>query len=394
MGNLVLAGATSGSTTITPSATGTYTITLPAETGTIQTSGAGFTTNGVAYATSTSALTTSSALQFNGTSLTVNGTASNQSNFIVTAASSDLFRIQPQASGTGVYLQATDYAQTVYAKMGFYATSYAFNVGNVGIGSTSPQSPLDIYKNSSDTTSNTMLQLRNTRGFGNASTIHFTDTTTYNWSMGSASASQFAIWTGQYPGQAGTQLVTVDSSGNLLVGKTSSSNTSGTGVIVASDGLINSVNASSTSSFSTYQLYSTGASAFRFYVDAGGTVHATSTSISAISDASLKTNVRDLETGLTQVMALKPRRFDWINGDATNVAGFIAQEVEEVLPELVVDSMYSQDEEGNPIYKKNLKMGDILPTMVKSIQELSALVTAQSATITSLTERITALEGK
>jgi uncharacterized coiled-coil protein SlyX len=31
--------------------------------------------------------------------------------------------------------------------------------------------------------------------------------------------------------------------------------------------------------------------------------------------------------------------------------------------------------------------------LIKAIQELSALVTAQSATITSLTERITALEG-
>ena len=37
MGSLVLAGATSGATTITPSATGTYTITLPAETGTMLT---------------------------------------------------------------------------------------------------------------------------------------------------------------------------------------------------------------------------------------------------------------------------------------------------------------------------------------------------------------------
>jgi hypothetical protein len=37
---------------------------------------------------------------------------------------------------------------------------------------------------------------------------------------------------------------------------------------------------------------------------------------------------------------------------------------------------------------------ELIPLMIASIQELSALVTAQSATITSLTERITALEGK
>ena len=121
-------------------------------------------------------------------------------------------------------------------------------------------------------------------------------------------------------------------------------------------------------------MYSTGASAYRFYVDWGGTIHATSTSITAISDQSLKTNIRTLETGLAEVMALKPRRFDWINGDASNVAGFIAQEVEAVLPELVTDAKYSVDEEGNDVYKKNLKMGDILPTLVKAIQEQQAII--------------------
>jgi len=84
-------------------------------------------------------------------------------------------------------------------------------------------------------------------------------------------------------------------------------------------------------------------------------------------------------------LALKPRRFDWKNGDAQNVAGFIAQEVQEVLPELVTDYVYNQDEEGNNVTKKSLKMGDILPTLVKAIQE-------QQAIIETLTARITALE--
>ena len=45
-------------------------------------------------------------------------------------------------------------------------------------------------------------------------------------------------------------------------------------------------------------------------------------------------SIKDLETGLSEVMSLKPRRFDWKNGDGENVAGFIAQEVETVLPDL------------------------------------------------------------
>jgi hypothetical protein len=194
-------------------------------------------------------------------------------------------------------------------------------------------------------------------------------------------------------GGAVTERVRIDSSGNLLVGTTSTSaSVTGFRVIPADGGAGNPAayisHAGTTNASGTgYQQYSTGASAYRFYVGYGGTIFATSTSISAISDASLKTNVKDLETGLTEVMALKPRRFDWINGDATNVAGFVAQEVEEVLPELVTDYMYNQDEEGNNIFKKSLKMGDILPTLVKAIQE-------QQAIINDLKARIETLESK
>jgi hypothetical protein len=193
-------------------------------------------------------------------------------------------------------------------------------------------------------------------------------------------------------GTAGTavttfiQAMTLDNSGNLLVGTNDSSGTSGIGVKTipsATAPNLKIVGSSSTSADSGLYMYSTGASAFRFYVDYGGTIHATSTSISAISDQSLKTNVKDLETGLTEVMALKPRRFDWINGDAKNVAGFIAQEVEAILPELVSDSLYSETET-----KKNLKMGDMLPTLVKAIQEQQALITTLQTQVTALQAKV------
>jgi len=170
-----------------------------------------------------------------------------------------------------------------------------------------------------------------------------------------------------------TQRATIDSSGNLLIGKTATGDTT-VGAYITPSGETHNTLSASTNASNTYIVYSTGASAYRFYVDLGGTIHATSTSITAISDASLKENVKDLETGLNEVMALKPRRFDWKNGDGTNVAGFIAQELETVLPELVYESKYSIDENGNDITKKSIKMGDILPTLVKAIQELSAEV--------------------
>jgi hypothetical protein len=178
----------------------------------------------------------------------------------------------------------------------------------------------------------------------------------------------------------------IDSSGNLLVGQTSISTTTAGIALQKSQGAniwaMNIAGAASTSSNYAHYVYSTTASAYRFLVDYAGTIFATSTSITAISDQSLKTNIKPLETGLAEVMRLQPRRFDWINGDATNVAGFIAQEVETVLPDLVSDFKYNDVET-----KKAVKMGDMLPTLVKAIQE-------QQALIESLTTRLTNLENK
>jgi hypothetical protein len=179
--------------------------------------------------------------------------------------------------------------------------------------------------------------------------------------------------------------MTLDSSGNLLVGTTDTGETTGVGlklITTSSKPSFKVVTSASTNTSGSFFAYSTGAAAYRFYVDDGGTIHATSTSIAAISDQSLKTNVRDIETGLSQVMALKPRRFDWINGDAVDVAGFVAQEVQQVLPDLVGSFKYNDTET-----KLGLKMGDMIPTMVKAIQE-------QQALIESLTARLNSLENK
>jgi hypothetical protein len=185
----------------------------------------------------------------------------------------------------------------------------------------------------------------------------------------------------------------IDSSGNVLVQTTSASFNSGVGMKMipdASGPAIVCVGTATTASFNSYFIYSTGAGANRFYVSYAGQIYATSTGITAISDVTLKENIRDLETGLNEVMALKPRRFDWKEEtklDQKNVAGFIAQEVEPVLPDLVYDYKYNEE-----TTKKAVKMSDMLPTLVKAIQELKAINDTQAETINALTARIVALE--
>jgi hypothetical protein len=173
---------------------------------------------------------------------------------------------------------------------------------------------------------------------------------------------------------------TFDSSGNFLVGTTTSSLTSGDGFVFTTDTNVSGAKSGYASNTQTcWNMYSTGAAAYRFYVGWGGTIFATSIVITAISDQRLKENVRDIDTGLDAIMALKPRRFDWKEGkgqDKKDVAGFIAQEFEAVFPECVSTSKAGAD----GIEYKNINHETLIPTLVKAIQELKAEFDAYKAT--------------
>ena len=63
------------------------------------------------------------------------------------------------------------------------------------------------------------------------------------------------------------------------------------------------------------------------------------------SDARDKTNVRDLNYGMKEIMQLHPVKFNWKNNaDAGDKLGVIAQEIQKVLPEVVRDWEYQVDE--------------------------------------------------
>ena len=189
------------------------------------------------------------------------------------------------------------------------------------------------------------------------------------------------------PTWAAAAAMTLDASGNLLVETTNAATNAGIGFKFLSrstDPSASVVGSETTDSSSCWSLYSTGASAFRFYVGYGGTVFATNTSISAISDQRLKENIRDLDVGLAEIMQLQPRVFDWKEGKGKNTQndrGFIAQEFEQVFPDLI-DEWKDPAPEGEEPYK-SLRQ-DLIPVLVKAIQELKAELDEAKARIAAL----------
>jgi hypothetical protein len=258
--------------------------------------------------------------------------------------------------------------------------------GDFGIGTTSPGQKLEVVGNIFINSSGNPYMEIKTSGAGNNPYLRLTASSTY-WDIAgifsdSTDPLQFAY--------GGSEKARIDSSGNLLVGKTTTSGTSGVGLLMAYDSASPTyviVGSTSTSAANCIQAYSTGAGAYRFYVDYAGTVFATNTTISAISDQRFKENICDLDVGLDAVLALKPRKFDWKEGkgkDVKNDRGFIAQEFEQVFPDLV-DEWKDPAPEGEEPYKSVRQ--DLIPVLVKAIQE-------QQAMINDLKAKVAALESK
>jgi len=95
------------------------------------------------------------------------------------------------------------------------------------------------------------------------------------------------------------------------------------------------------------------------------------------SDANLKENITDLTFGLNEILQLRPVSYDWKNNVANQSTqyGFIAQEVQKVLPQLVTEFDSYEDEKREVSIKRlGLDKDAIFVSLVKAIQELEARI--------------------
>ncbi len=93
------------------------------------------------------------------------------------------------------------------------------------------------------------------------------------------------------------------------------------------------------------------------------------------SDKNLKENITDLSFGLNEILQLRPVSYDWKNNPTNQSTqyGFIAQEVKEILPQLVTEFDSFEDEEREISIKRlGLDKEAIFVSLVKAIQELKA----------------------
>jgi hypothetical protein len=303
-----------------------------------------------------------------------NGTANATIRFGATSNGFDIGR----DNSTGYYIQnatqASPYNQFIWQQSGTERMRIDSS-GNVGIGTTSPSQTLEVSV--SNPTRGIIARVSNSAGSSQTGTqLWFNQNGVANWVVGQPAATDaFAFWNGRTNGGDGTERMRIDSSGNLLVGTTSStahltlkqsSNNYGGGfALVRQDTTDN------------WQFRVDGSSTLLFGYNSSdrGSFNSGTGAYTALSDKNKKKDFEDSTIGLSAVMQLKPTLYRMIDEEETSDKhlGFIAQEVKEVIPPAYVEL---GDEDNKFI---GLDYQPIVAVLVKAIQELKAEFDAYKA---------------
>jgi hypothetical protein len=235
--------------------------------------------------------------------------------------------------------------------------------GNVGIGTSSPGTKLDVSGNLRFSAANPVIEFNN----GGAQ-VYSTVANTLQFATGGGIGSP-------------TERMRIDSSGNLLVGKTNTTPTT-VGVELASNGVVKAASTADAGEF--YRSTASGGNGVILtFSDVGGTRNLVGAGFAngtfgAVSDASKKKNIEDARGYLDDLMQIRVVKYNWTTDEDTapKELGWIAQEVEQVFPGMVTEM------QGNKLLKKEV----FVPMLLKAMQEQQAIIEALEA-------RITALEG-
>jgi hypothetical protein len=287
--------------------------------------------------------------------------------------------VQGEDTNTGVFFPAAD---TVAVATGGSERMRIDSSGNVGIGTSSPGAPIQAKK--ATTGVETILNVTAATGaYSRGPAIDFSVDFSGEYTIGQI-ASQNITGGAGYGGiltfstngsSAGTltERARIDSSGNLLVGTASGSNAR---LYVVADASV------TTPSIINNTQAGTSNGDLIIFRRSGSTTGAilntaTNTSYNTSSDYRLKENVAPMQNALDTVAQLNPVTYTW-KVDGSDGQGFIAHELQAVVPDCVTGEKDAVDAEGNPQYQ-GVDTSFLVATLVKAVQELTARIAALEA---------------
>ena len=103
----------------------------------------------------------------------------------------------------------------------------------------------------------------------------------------------------------------------------------------------------------------------------------------ALSDAREKTNITPINGSLNKILSLNPVEFDWLTSGEHVKAGFVAQDVEGIFPEFVINNISDGQQEPRKGLTGGMT-GGIIAHLVKAIQELKSELDIAKAELNTL----------
>jgi hypothetical protein len=253
----------------------------------------------------------------------------------------------------------------------------------LGIGTTAPATTLDAR---GDACLGTNLYL-------GADTVFQEQRITVVGSTSGSTGLSFTGWTGA----AYTERARIDSSGRLLVGTTSASNGSHTFKIANSSrmafdndgaapfGLIVQYNSNlngTSNEFLLCQENNSGGGTSRMVVRSNGGIANYSANNVNLSDRREKTNFAPATSYLDKICAIPVQTFNYIDQnleeDGGLTLGVVAQDVQAVAPELVMESNWA-GKDAEPKMRLSIYQTDLQYALMKCIQEQQALIQSLKA---------------
>jgi len=159
--------------------------------------------------------------------------------------------------------------------------------------------------------------------------------------------------------------------------------TNGTAIAAQNLSTYNTVPLTVASDFSNGNLVVFYAGTFPSSVSTTGTIaiSGAGTNYNVTSDYRLKSNIAPISNAVTKLKQLAPKTYTWTNHpNVGTVYGFIAHELQAVIPQAVTGEKDAVDENGNPRYQ-GVDSSNLIPFLTAALQEAIARIEALEAKV-------------